>query len=164
MRLPAPPDLRDAACRRFFIPDMWASGDPEDREAARHVCLTTCPVLEACRAWSLTLPLDVRGTIAGLGQSERQQIRRQQREAAKAQAAKLERQRELQREYRRRSEKLRRMLGKTPSDRERYARNPEPRKAASRAYYQRHKAEVNARQRERRRAARATRNAEAALA
>lgn len=40
------PELAGAACRAFLSPYCWAAGADEDqREAARWVCLTACPVL-----------------------------------------------------------------------------------------------------------------------
>jgi hypothetical protein len=142
------PKLDGAACRRYFSPDYWlGSASPDEREAARWICLTACPALEACRQWALALPLDTRGTIAGLGQAERQQIRSQQREREAASLA-----------ARRGYGRLRRQLGiaETPEQmRQRYAANPEPRKAYQNAYYQAHREEIIAKRRERHAAKRA---------
>ncbi len=84
------PDLRDAACRRYFSPDYLAAGaDPDEREAARHICLTACPVLEACRILALSVPVSIQGVIAGTGQAECARIRKEQRQREKERLAAL---------------------------------------------------------------------------
>ena len=60
------PDLRKGYCATCGPDkrDLWTSGHPADLKAARSMCLAACPVLDACRAWSLTLP-DTDGAIYG---------------------------------------------------------------------------------------------------
>jgi hypothetical protein len=55
----------------------WTSGDPAEREAAVRAC-RTCPVLEACRSWSLYLPLSDSAIYAGLTSHQRGKLRKQQ--------------------------------------------------------------------------------------
>jgi hypothetical protein len=53
------PDLSAGYCAKA-PPDkqrLWTSGHPADREAARHMCLAACPVLDICQAWAVTLPV-----------------------------------------------------------------------------------------------------------
>ncbi len=36
---------------------FWVSGRPDEREAARHMCLVACPVIRTCQEWAVTLPV-----------------------------------------------------------------------------------------------------------
>ncbi len=145
------PDLQGAACRRYFSPDFWAAGaDEEQREAARHVCLTSCPVLEACRTLALSMPLTIQGIIAGTGQAERARLSKERRQQAAAlrerEAARLE----ARRRDARNSERRRRLLGKAPTTASRYANGEaEMFRAAALSYYAAHAEEVKAKRRAR---------------
>lgn len=67
------PDLSRGYCATCN-PDkrhLWTSGHPADLEAAAHMCNSVCPVLDACRAWSLTLPETDGAVYGGLVWSDR---------------------------------------------------------------------------------------------
>jgi len=136
------PDLQGAACRRYFSPDFWAAGaDEEQREAARHVCLTTL---------ALSMPLTIQGIIAGTGQAERARLSKERRQQAAAlrerEAARLE----ARRRDARNSERRRRLLGKAPTTASRYANGEaEMFRAAALSYYAAHAEEVKAKRRAR---------------
>jgi hypothetical protein len=54
--------------------DYWLSERPAEREAARLAC-TTCPVLESCRSWSLSLPSGDGAVYGGLTVRERLRLK-----------------------------------------------------------------------------------------
>ncbi len=121
------------------------------RAEVRAVCLA-CPVQPACLEWALGMPGLDSGMFGAMTATERQRERRRRRKAA-AQETRQQHRRVRQREYNRRSERLRRELGKaeTPEhQRQRYAANPEPQKARAAAYYEAHKTEILAARRAKR--------------
>jgi hypothetical protein len=67
-----------------LCPDWWApgAGQPE-RKAARHVC-HTCPLLLACREWSLSLPTTDTTIYGGLTTNERLRAKRERAATAVA--------------------------------------------------------------------------------
>lgn len=73
-----PPDaewMARAACAGYW--DLMESTEEKDERAAKDVC-AACPVWEACRAWTLSLPprQDVAGVAGGLTEKQRDQARR----------------------------------------------------------------------------------------
>jgi WhiB family redox-sensing transcriptional regulator len=75
------PDLSLGRCTTMACPEWWTSRDPGEREAACHAC-SSCPVLAACREWSLTLPLSDHAIYGGLTQNGRIRERARRRKAA----------------------------------------------------------------------------------
>jgi hypothetical protein len=85
-----PPVLRSGRCVTHPDPGLWSAPvtDPPGREAAIRLC-QSCPALEPCRAWSLSLrtadDLDV--ILGGLDPSQRAAIRRARQRALRKAAA-----------------------------------------------------------------------------
>jgi hypothetical protein len=82
---PQPAALRLGLCTRHPAPRLWTSpASPAEREAAQRIC-GSCPALEPCRAWSLSLrtldDLDV--ILGGLTADDRARIRRARQRALK---------------------------------------------------------------------------------
>lgn len=77
--LPTPPqpDLRRGNCTRPGVdPEWWAEhASRADRQAALANC-ASCPVLEPCREWALSLPASAAGVIGGLTPAARDRARR----------------------------------------------------------------------------------------
>lgn len=65
-------DFRDAACRAHDI-NLWF--EPEHTETAKTIC-AQCPMIDACLAYALTLPVDTEGIYAGRTQHELHKPRR----------------------------------------------------------------------------------------
>jgi len=77
IELPRQPDLSKGACTTGALPaDYWLSPILAQREAARLACLI-CPVLDACRAWSLHLPASDTAIYGGRTKAERLRLRRE---------------------------------------------------------------------------------------
>jgi hypothetical protein len=70
--LPKPPDWSAATCQRvpFPVRAYWTSDARDERAYAATLC-GRCPVLEACRTWSLALPVVDMAIYAGMSQAER---------------------------------------------------------------------------------------------
>jgi hypothetical protein len=73
-----PPDagwMAQAACAGYW--ELMESTEEKDERAAIDVC-ASCPVWEACRAWTLSLPprQDVAGVAGGLTEKQRDRARR----------------------------------------------------------------------------------------
>jgi hypothetical protein len=73
-----PPDaewMAEAVCAGYWL--LMESTEEKDERAAKDLC-RTCPVWEACRAWTLSLPgrQDVAGVAGGLTEKQRDQARR----------------------------------------------------------------------------------------
>ena len=69
--LPPMPDLSRGVCVTGALPGAyWTSKLNVERSAARLAC-TTCPVLEACRAWSMNLPASDATIYGGMTAKER---------------------------------------------------------------------------------------------
>jgi Transcription factor WhiB len=135
-----------------YPPDWWCSDTGTAREQRDAIALCgSCPVVAECREWGLSLPSYSNTVILG-GMTPAGRHREKRARAAKA-AARLK----AQRQSRRNSEKLRRMLGKAPTGAQRYAANPEASKRRAAAWYEAHREEVRAK----RRAERAQRRAAA---
>ena len=64
----------------------WTSDDPAQRQAAKYMCLTRCPVQRECAVWSLALPLSDASIYGGLSQAERRRRRRAVRDEITRQA------------------------------------------------------------------------------
>jgi DNA-binding transcriptional MocR family regulator len=75
-QLPARPELDGALCATVADPGLWTSPRQADRAAAIRVC-ERCPVLDACRAWSMSLPTTDSAIYAGMNASERIAARRE---------------------------------------------------------------------------------------
>jgi hypothetical protein len=77
--LPKPPDFSRGLCTtvRPSQRSWWTSSDTSERQAAARMC-AGCPVLEACRAWSLALPWSDRDAVyAGMSPGERARRKRE---------------------------------------------------------------------------------------
>jgi hypothetical protein len=88
---PQPASLVSGLCASHPDPDLWHPGkhNPARQQQAIRICLTPCPVLADCRAWSLQLPTTDKGSIyGGLSSNQRVKLRRQrEREAAQPASA-----------------------------------------------------------------------------
>jgi hypothetical protein len=76
-----PPDaewMAEAVCAGYW--ELMESTEEKDEKAAKDLC-RACPVWEACRAWTLSLPprQDVDGIAGGLTRIERDRVRRSRR-------------------------------------------------------------------------------------
>jgi hypothetical protein len=82
--LPQPPALRAGTCVSSRTPDLWSAPAtaPVRREAAIRLC-RTCPALEPCRAWGLSLrtadDLDV--ILGAMTPEQRAAVRRDRQRA-----------------------------------------------------------------------------------
>jgi Transcription factor WhiB len=82
------PAFGDAACRGSWLPpDAWMeAADAEEREAARHVCLTRCPHLAECAQFGVDHAGALPGIWGGMARAERTRLRaaqvREQRQQA----------------------------------------------------------------------------------
>lgn len=81
--LPRPPDWSRGVCAHVPASQAtwWTSSDPVLREAASHLC-QTCPVLEPCAQWSLSLPVHDIAVWAGMSRQERLRRKAEQRRIA----------------------------------------------------------------------------------
>jgi hypothetical protein len=74
--LPRQPDLSAGKCSSPKAkPGWWTSRDQREREAAIWAC-RSCPVLGACREWSLSLPVTDTSVYGGMTANERARARR----------------------------------------------------------------------------------------
>jgi Transcription factor WhiB len=79
-----PPALRSGTCASHPQPHLWSAPAtaPAAREAAQHIC-RSCPALDPCRAWSLSLrTLDDPATILGALTPEQRALVRRARQRA----------------------------------------------------------------------------------
>jgi hypothetical protein len=83
--LPPMPDMSRAACAASPQPDLWTSPARGDRQAAITIC-RSCPVLEACAGWCLSLPNSDSAVWGALTAPERIARKRQEKRLAAAPA------------------------------------------------------------------------------
>jgi len=80
---PPAPDLSDGLC--VIAPPhqrgYWTSRSQPERTAARRLC-ERCPVIAACREWSLTLPVTDTAVYGGMSHEQRLAARRERQVAA----------------------------------------------------------------------------------
>jgi hypothetical protein len=79
-----PPALRAGTCVSSRTPDLWSAPAtaPAQRRAAISLC-RSCPALDPCRAWALSLrSLDDPATILGGLTPEDRALARRRRQAA----------------------------------------------------------------------------------
>jgi hypothetical protein len=84
-----PPDFSRAWCARCPPDkrDLWSSEKPADREAARNMCLSVCPVLDACRAYAVTVRVTDYAVYGGMTWAERAALHRARRATGSAHLA-----------------------------------------------------------------------------
>jgi Transcription factor WhiB/Transglycosylase-like domain len=80
---PRPPDFSLGSCASHPAPGWWSGKDLQERRAAKSVC-ASCPILDACREWSIGLPAADITIYGGLTQNDRvkERTRRRQDELA----------------------------------------------------------------------------------
>lgn len=67
------PSFDDAACKQHPN-SLWF--DDVSTKQAISICRNDCPILDACLAYALTLPIDTEGVWAGLTKPELNRLRR----------------------------------------------------------------------------------------
>lgn len=72
------PQARRGHCTRYGDSAWWQSDDPEEQEAARHIC-AGCPVRDDCLAFIMTIPgyQDTAGIWGGTTPAQRVKLRQQ---------------------------------------------------------------------------------------